>query len=162
MQYFSFLQFGPQHVWKVFVSFHIHARSSCCSRCERRYAIKILGVVEFKNVPHKELVLDAQDRHVIPAMWIHFATLLSFAEWKLHAKHAKVLCLSWLQQLEVFSEVFTRHTHTHTVNESLSRATSQSLSMELLLDLVIGSQETPYFFHTFPSFLPSFPGHSWG
>lgn len=33
MQYFSFLQ----------------------------YAIKILGVVEFKNVPHKELVLDAQD-----------------------------------------------------------------------------------------------------
>eukprot|EP00434_Breviolum_minutum_P012946 symbB.v1.2.011412.t1/scaffold764.1/size165801/18 len=33
MQYFSFLQ----------------------------YAIKILGVVEFKHVPHKELVLDAQD-----------------------------------------------------------------------------------------------------
>ena len=26
-----------------------------------RYAIKILGVVEFKHVPHKELVLDAQD-----------------------------------------------------------------------------------------------------
>jgi len=28
-----------------------------------RYAIKILGVVEFKHVPHKELVLDAQEHH---------------------------------------------------------------------------------------------------
>ena len=26
-----------------------------------RYAIKVLGIVEFQNVPHKELVLDAQD-----------------------------------------------------------------------------------------------------
>lgn len=79
MQYFSFLQFNPQ-IFPYSKCKERHTLPFCNLRspsldvfhtgrgefpllCLMRYAIKILGVVEFKHVPHKELVLDAEEHH---------------------------------------------------------------------------------------------------
>lgn len=115
MQYFSFLQFGPQHVFFCIglrantfgkdlcpFTFTPQHRLSCCPRCQHRYAIKILGVVEFKNVPHKELVLDAQDRHLILVTLVicNSFCYLAFAEQNLQKSFVWFDCSSWKCFLE--------------------------------------------------------------